>query len=79
MLEQFIISFQILIIDVVMAADNVIIISLIAANFATKELISFLEGFVTAIAADWTLLFYLFEPWRFRSILRFPSLFNIFN
>ena len=37
MLEQFIISFQILIIDVVMAADNVIIISLIAANFATEN------------------------------------------
>ena len=37
MLEQFIISFQILIIDVVMAADNVIIISLIAANFAPEN------------------------------------------
>ena len=34
MLEQFIITFQILIIDVVMAADNAIIIGLIAANFA---------------------------------------------
>ena len=37
MLEQFIISTQILIIDVVMAADNVIIISLIAANFAPEN------------------------------------------
>ena len=37
MLEQLIISFQILIIDVVMAADNVIIISLIAANFAPEN------------------------------------------
>ena len=37
MLEQFIFSFQILIIDVVMAADNVIIISLIAANFAPEN------------------------------------------
>ena len=37
MLEQFIISFQILVIDVVMAADNVIIISLIAANFAPEN------------------------------------------
>ena len=37
MLELFIISSQILIIDVVMAADNVIIISLIAANFATEN------------------------------------------
>jgi YjbE family integral membrane protein len=34
MLEQLIITFQILIIDVVMAADNAIIIGLIAANFA---------------------------------------------
>ena len=34
MLEQLFITFQILIIDVVMAADNAIIIGLIAANFA---------------------------------------------
>ena len=34
MLEQFLITFQIIIIDVVMAADNAIIIGLIAANFA---------------------------------------------
>ena len=34
MLEQFFITFQILIIDVVMAADNAIIIGLIAAKFA---------------------------------------------
>ena len=34
MLEQFLITFQILIIDVVMAADNAIIIGIIAANFA---------------------------------------------
>ena len=34
MLEQFLITFQIVIIDVVMAADNAIIIGLIAANFA---------------------------------------------
>ena len=34
MLEQLLITFQILIIDVVMAADNAIIIGLIAANFA---------------------------------------------
>ena len=34
MLEQILITFQILIIDVVMAADNAIIIGLIAANFA---------------------------------------------
>ena len=37
MLEQFLITFQILIIDVVMAADNAIIIGLIAANFAPKK------------------------------------------
>ncbi len=37
MLELFIISSQILIIDVVMAADNVIIISLVAAGFATEN------------------------------------------
>ena len=34
MLEQFIISIQIILIDIVMAADNAIIIGLIAANFA---------------------------------------------
>jgi len=34
MLEQLVISFQILLIDIVMAADNAIIIGLIAANFA---------------------------------------------
>ena len=34
MLEQLLITSQILIIDVVMAADNAIIIGLIAANFA---------------------------------------------
>ena len=34
MLEQLVISFQIILIDIVMAADNAIIIGLIAANFA---------------------------------------------
>ena len=34
MLEQFIISIQIILIDIVMAADNAIIIGLIASNFA---------------------------------------------
>ena len=34
MLEQFFITFQIVIIDVVMAADNAIIIGIIAANYA---------------------------------------------
>ena len=34
MLEQLIISVQIILIDIVMAADNAIIIGLIAANFA---------------------------------------------
>ena len=34
MLEQIFITFQILVIDVVMAADNAIIIGIIAANFA---------------------------------------------
>ena len=37
MLEQLIISFQILLIDIVMAADNAIIIGLIAANFAPNN------------------------------------------
>ena len=37
MLEQLFITFQILIIDVVMAADNAIIIGLIAANFAPEN------------------------------------------
>jgi YjbE family integral membrane protein len=37
MLEQFLITFQILVIDVVMAADNAIIIGLIAAKFAPNN------------------------------------------
>ena len=37
MLEQFIISIQIILIDIVMAADNAIIIGLIAANFAPEN------------------------------------------
>jgi len=37
MLEQLIISIQILLIDIVMAADNAIIIGLIAANFAPNN------------------------------------------
>ena len=44
MLEQFLITFQILIIDVVMAADNAIIIGLVASNFAPdnrKKIIAF--------------------------------------
>ena len=37
MLEQIIIGSQILIIDIVMAADNAIIIGIIAANFAPNN------------------------------------------
>ena len=37
MLEQFIITFQILIINIVMSADNAIIIGIIAANFAPEN------------------------------------------
>ena len=37
MLEQVIISIQIILIDIVMAADNAIIIGLIAAGFATDN------------------------------------------
>ena len=37
MLEQLIISIQIILIDIVMAADNAIIIGLIAANFAPQN------------------------------------------
>tara|TARA_B100000959_G_scaffold220527_1_gene233089 strand:- start:604 stop:1224 length:621 start_codon:yes stop_codon:yes gene_type:complete len=37
MLEQFVISIQIIIIDIVMAADNAIIIGLIAAGFAKQN------------------------------------------
>ena len=37
MIEQFIISVQIIIIDIVMAADNAIIIGMIAASFAEKN------------------------------------------
>ena len=37
MVEQFIIAIQIILIDIVMAADNAIIIGLIAANFAPQN------------------------------------------
>ena len=37
MLEQFFISIQIILIDIVMAADNAIIIGLIASSFAEKN------------------------------------------
>ncbi len=37
MLEQIVIAFQIILIDIVMAADNAIIIGLIAANFASDN------------------------------------------
>ena len=37
MLEQFIISIQIILIDIVMAADNAIIIGIIAANYASDN------------------------------------------
>ena len=37
MLEQFVISIQIIIIDIVMAADNAIIIGLIASGFAKQN------------------------------------------
>ena len=59
MLEQLIISTQIVLINIVMAADNVIIISIIAANFAPnnrKKIIAwgvaaalFLEYFATGV------------------------------
>tara|TARA_B100001559_G_scaffold307267_1_gene299280 strand:+ start:131 stop:751 length:621 start_codon:yes stop_codon:yes gene_type:complete len=65
MLEQLIISVQIVLIDIVMAADNAIIIGLIAANFAPenrKKIIAwgvaaaFLFRIIFAFAAD-----YMFE------------------
>ena len=65
MLEQFIISVQIVLIDIVMAADNAIIIGLIAANFAPanrKKIIAlgvaaaFLFRIIFAFFAD-----YMFE------------------
>ena len=39
MIEQSIVLIQIIFIDVIMAADNAIIIGLIAANFAPKNLL----------------------------------------
>ena len=68
MLEQLIISIQILLIDIVMAADNAIIIGLIAANFAPnnkKKIIAwgvgaaFIFRIIFAFSAN-----YVFEfPW----------------
>ena len=37
MLEQFLISIQIILIDIVMAADNAIIIGMIASGFAPQN------------------------------------------
>ena len=65
MLEQLIISLQIILIDIVMAADNAIIIGLIAANFAKdnrKKIIAlgvaaaFIFRIIFAFGAD-----YMFE------------------
>ena len=62
MLEQLIISFQIVLIDIVMAADNAIIIGLIASNFAPnnrKKIIAwgvaaaFIFRIVFAFGASW--------------------------
>jgi YjbE family integral membrane protein len=62
MLEQLIITFQILLIDVVMAADNAIIIGLIAANYAPnnrKKIIAwgvaaaFIFRIIFAFGASW--------------------------
>ena len=62
MLEQLFISFQIILIDIVMAADNAIIIGLIAANFAPnnrKKIIAwgvaaaFLFRIIFAFSASW--------------------------
>ena len=62
MLEQLVISVQIILIDIVMAADNAIIIGLIAANFAPdnrKKIIAwgvaaaFLFRIIFAFAADY--------------------------
>ena len=62
MLEQLIISIQIILIDIVMAADNAIIIGLIAANFAPanrRKIIAwgvaaaFLFRIIFAFAADY--------------------------
>ena len=61
MLEQFIISFQILVIDVVMAADNVIIISLIAANFAPENRRKIIAWGVAAAFIFRIMFFYLLD------------------
>ena len=58
MLEQLIISLQIILIDIVMAADNAIIIGLIAANFAPdnrKKIIAW--GVAAAFFSESYLLF----------------------
>ena len=64
MLEQLIISVQIILIDIVMAADNAIIIGLIAANYAPnnrKKIIAwgvaaaFIFRIIFAFGASWML------------------------
>ena len=70
MLEQVIISVQIILIDIVMAADNAIIIGLIAAGFATDN-----RRKIIAWGVDADIMFrfnfdsvanylYEFEQWR---------------
>ena len=63
MVEQLIVSFQIIVIDIVMAADNAIIIGLIASSFAKtdRKKINLLRVFgafiIRVIFADVTLSF----------------------
>ena len=52
MLEKLIITFQIILIDIVMVADNAIIIGLIAANFAPDNRKKIIAGLKVAICGD---------------------------
>ena len=70
MLEQLIISVQIVLIDIVMAADNAIIIGLIAANYAPdnrKKIIAwgvaaaFIFRIIFAFGASWMFEFALLK------------------
>ena len=68
MLEQFIISLQIIFIDIVMAADNAIVIGLVASNFAPdnrKKIIAFgvAAAFIFRILFAVSSLHLLSIPW----------------
>ena len=67
MLEQFLISIQIILIDIVMAADNAIIIGMIASGFAPQN-----RRKIIAVGVAAAFLFRIIFAFGFDIILEFP-------